>query len=123
MQKPVTAGQRRASQRRSGQTDSPAETFCRGLRGNRAHWAADTEQIEGSGLAGVNGGDDLLAVLEALVRVFIQQLVQQRLETAQRRRQFRHRRGDVHHRQGKAVVGGVRYVAGEHFVEQHAETV
>ena len=39
------------------------------------------------------------------------------------RRQLRQRRGDVHHRQGKAVIGGVGHVAGEHLVEQHAKAV
>jgi len=125
VQKQVSARDHRAGQGcRQRYPDFPAEVA-------RWRWSVADGWREGFPIAGRAGGrfddtqrgGDFLAVLKPLVRVFFQQFVQQRLKAGQFGRQFRDRGGDVHHRQSEAVFGGIGNIAGQHFVEQHAEAV
>ncbi len=125
IQEQIAARDHRAGQgRRQGDSDFPAEPACgsRGVARGR-HQSFPRAGQAGGRFDGIQSGDDFLAVLKPLVGVFVQQLVQQRLKASQLGRQLRDGSGHMHHRQGKAVFGGVGHVAGQHLVEQHAEAV
>ena len=125
IQEQIAARDHRAGQgRRQGDSDFPAEPVCgsRGVARGR-HQSFPRSGQAGGRFDGIQGGDDFLPVLKPLVGVFVQQLVQQRLKASQFGRQLRDGSGHMHHRQSKAVFGGVGHVAGQHLVEQHAEAV
>jgi hypothetical protein len=59
-----------------------SQVVLRGSSGDGPDRTGYAEQVKSTGLAGGDGGNDGFAALEALVGVFIQQFVQQRLEAA-----------------------------------------
>ena len=120
--------QRQPGQRRGQRAGfPPAPPRWRASRTRRGgDWNGKPHGFEGNrreGFRVIQRRDELLAGLETLVGVLVQQFIQHRLIAVQRRRQLGRRRGHMHHRQREAVIGDVRRIAGEHFVEQHAKAV
>jgi hypothetical protein len=64
-----------------------------------------------------------MTALEAIIGLFREQAIEQVLQRGQFVRQRRQRFGDVHDADRERILGAVRRVADEHFVQHDAETV